>query len=256
VAERALRFANYVCHRTDRPTPGGGTAILVHKGIDHYAAPVLGLQYLEATAIHLVLATRLVKLASAYLSPTWPLIESDLTECLSSGIHILMVGDLNPKQTDWNSRLITARGSLLRDYSDRNSCLTTGLDSPTTAPYTHNATSDVVDIAVKDFVVAVHPSACSALSSNHLPILIDTSCRSSFHNLPDRTDFTRMDCAAFQASLQDRLSGSPVVVDDEAIDKCVEELTSAIQEATEHRLQGVDHVPTHGPTFPLVCRMK
>jgi hypothetical protein len=50
VAERALRFANYVCHRTDRPTPGGGTAIFVHKGIDHYAVPVFGLQYLEDTA--------------------------------------------------------------------------------------------------------------------------------------------------------------------------------------------------------------
>jgi exonuclease III len=83
VAERALRFANYVCHRTDRHTPGGGTAILVHKGVDHYAVPVSGLQYLEATAIHLVLATRPVKIMSAYLAPTRPLIESDLTECLS-----------------------------------------------------------------------------------------------------------------------------------------------------------------------------
>jgi hypothetical protein len=73
VAERAIRFANYICHRTERPTPGGGTAILVHKGIDHYAVPVSGLQYLEATAIHLVLATKPVKLVSAYLAPTRPL---------------------------------------------------------------------------------------------------------------------------------------------------------------------------------------
>jgi exonuclease III len=42
----ALRFASYVCHRTDRPTPGAGTAILVHKGIDHHAVPVSGLQHL------------------------------------------------------------------------------------------------------------------------------------------------------------------------------------------------------------------
>jgi hypothetical protein len=83
VAERALRFANYVCHRTDLPTPGVGTAILVHKGIDHYAVPVSGLQYLEVTAIHLVLATRPVKLVSAYLAPTRPLNQSDLIECLS-----------------------------------------------------------------------------------------------------------------------------------------------------------------------------
>jgi exonuclease III len=63
----ALSFANYVCYRTNCPTQGGGTAILVRRGIDHYAVPVSGLQHLEATAIHLVLATRPMKLVAAYI---------------------------------------------------------------------------------------------------------------------------------------------------------------------------------------------
>jgi hypothetical protein len=41
-----------------------------------------------------------------------------------------------------------------------------------------------------------------------------------------------MDWAAFQACLDDRLPENPVVNDEKAIDKCVEELTSAVQEAT------------------------
>jgi hypothetical protein len=41
-----------------------------------------------------------------------------------------------------------------------------------------------------------------------------------------------MDWAALQACLEDRLPGHPFVVNKEAIHKCVEELTSAIQEAT------------------------
>jgi hypothetical protein len=57
---------------------------------------------------------------SAYLAPTRPLIESDLTECLRGGIPVLMAGDLISKHKDWNSRLTTARGSLLLDYADRN----------------------------------------------------------------------------------------------------------------------------------------
>jgi hypothetical protein len=215
-----------------RLPPDGPTAILVHKGTDHYAVPVSGLQYLEATAVHLVLATRPVKLVSAYLAPTRPLIESDLTECLSGGIPVLMTGDLKAKHKDWNSRLTTARGSLLRDYADINFCLIYGPDSPTTAPYTHNATCDVLDIVVKDFVLPVQLSVCAALSSDHLPILIDTSCRSSFHNLPDRSEFTRTDWAAFQTCFEHRLPGNHVVVDEEAIDKCLEELTIAIHEAT------------------------
>jgi hypothetical protein len=32
---QALRLANYVCHRTDKPTMGGGTAILVRRGMVH-----------------------------------------------------------------------------------------------------------------------------------------------------------------------------------------------------------------------------
>jgi hypothetical protein len=141
VAERALSFANYVCHQTDRPTPGGGTVIVVHQGIDHYAVPVSALQYLEATAIHLLLATRPVKIVSGYLAPTRPLIESDMTECLSGRIPVLMAGDLNAKHKDWNSRLTTGRESLLRDNADRNSCLIYGSDSQTTALYTHTHTS-------------------------------------------------------------------------------------------------------------------
>jgi hypothetical protein len=44
-----------------------------------------------------VLATRPVKLVVAYLSPPWPLIESNLTEYLSGGFPVLMAGDRNAK---------------------------------------------------------------------------------------------------------------------------------------------------------------
>jgi hypothetical protein len=64
-----------------------------------------------------------VKFMAIFLSPTKPLIKSDLTECLSGGFQVLMKGDLNAKHTEWNSRLITARGSLLRYYANTNSCL-------------------------------------------------------------------------------------------------------------------------------------
>jgi exonuclease III len=108
-------LANYVCHHTDRPTEGGGTAILVRRGIDHYAITVPGLTQLEATAIHVMLASGPVKILAAYLSPSRPLIEADLSSCLSGGLPVLMAGDLNAKHVDWNSRLITTRGRHLRD---------------------------------------------------------------------------------------------------------------------------------------------
>jgi hypothetical protein len=60
---RALSFEDYVCRGKDRPTQRGSTTILVRMGINHYPVTVLSLQQLEATAIHLVLATRKVILA-------------------------------------------------------------------------------------------------------------------------------------------------------------------------------------------------
>jgi hypothetical protein len=45
----------------------------------------------------------------------------------------------------------------------------------------------------------------------------------------NRSDFRQMDWAALQDTLAVRLPGNPVLNDEEATDKSVEELTTAIQ---------------------------
>jgi endonuclease/exonuclease/phosphatase (EEP) superfamily protein YafD len=133
-----------------------------------------------------MLATKPVKILAVYLSPSRPLIVSDLSACLGGGLSILMAGDLNAKHADWNSSLITKRGRLLRDYTDKNSCLIHGPDTPTTVPYNPFATPDVLDIVItRDLIFPVHLTTCSALSSDHLPILMDTQCRFFFLIPPD-----------------------------------------------------------------------
>jgi len=140
---------------------------------------------------------------AAYLSPSRPLIEADLTACFGGGSPVLLAGDLNAKHVDWNSRLNTRRGKLLRDYADENSCLIFGPDAPTTNPYRSKATPDVPDIAMlKDFPFPVYLTSCSAISSDHLPVLIDTTCRSSIQHPPNRPDFRRTDWANFQVHLE------------------------------------------------------
>jgi hypothetical protein len=72
----------------------------------------------------------------------------------------------------------------------------------------------------------VHLTACSALSSDHLPILIDTTCRSSFLNPPDRPDFKRTDWSKFQVCLDNNIPIISETVDEASIDACVENLTT------------------------------
>ena len=59
-----------------------------------------------------------------------------------------MTCELNAKHVDWNSRLTTRRGKVLRHYADEISCLIFGPDTPTTNLYNPSATPGVLDIAV------------------------------------------------------------------------------------------------------------
>ena len=170
---QAFWLANYLCHRTDRPTAGGGTAVLLRCRIVHHSVPVPGLTHLEATAIQVILAGRPVKILVAYLCPSRPLIGVDLTTCFGGGLPVLMAGYLSAKHMDWNSRLNMRWGKLLHDYADENSCLVFRPDTPTTNPYNSSTTPDVLDIVmVKDLPFLGYLTWCSALSS----VLIDT-CR-------------------------------------------------------------------------------
>jgi hypothetical protein len=87
---------------------------------------------LEATAIQVILAERAVKILAAYLSPSRPLVGAELTASFGGRIRALVAADLIAKHVDWNSRLNTRQGKLLRDYADDNFCLIFGPDTPTT----------------------------------------------------------------------------------------------------------------------------
>ena len=75
---------------------------------------------------------------------------------------------------------------------------------------------------MKDLPFPVYLTLCSTLSSDHLPVLIDTACRSSFQHPPDRPDLKRTECANFQIHLEDQITFDPELHNGMAIDTCVE----------------------------------
>ena len=68
----------------------------------------------------------------------------------------------------------------------------------------------------------VYRISCSALSSDHLPVLIDTTYHSSFHHPHDRSDFKQTDWAKFQIHLEDQITFDPELHNEMAIDTCVD----------------------------------
>jgi hypothetical protein len=168
-----------------------------------------------------------------------------------------MAGDLNAKHVDWNSRRTTTRGKLLRDYASGNSCLFYGPDSPTTVPYNSWGTPDVLGMVItKDLTFPVYLTASSARSSDHLPVLIDTTCRSSFHNLPARPDYRRTDWVKFQASLEEMLPSTPLLPNEGEIDTAWRKCPVQFWRCWRRRLPRVALAMTHGPQYRHVFRMK
>ena len=239
-----------------RPTAGGGTAILVRRGITHHPVPVLGLTQLEATAIQIMLAGRPVKVLAAYLSPCRPLVGADLDACFGGGLPVLLAGDLNSKHVDWNSRLST-RGKILRDYADGNSCLIFGPDSPTTNPNNTSATPDVLDSAITiDLPSSVHLTSFSALSSDHFPVLIDTMCRSSFQHPPDRPDVMRTDWAKFQTHLEAEFRSTRNCIIVWISTRVFKTSPAPSLGLWKLPILSITRLETHAPSSRLVCRMK
>jgi hypothetical protein len=103
---------------------------------------------------------------------------------------------------------------------------------PTTKPYNGSATTDVLDIVItRNLTSPVYLTSCSALSSDHLPVLYDTTCHSSFILPPDRPDFRRTDWANFQNQLEDKLPSDQELYNGMAINACVENFSGTILKA-------------------------
>ena len=101
--------------------------------------------------------------------------------------------------------------------------------SPNHNPFETSATPDVLNIVItKKLSTLVYLTSWSALSSDHLPVLIDTTCHSSFHHPPNRCDFRRTDWANFQTHLEDQIPFDPELNNEMAIDTCVENISGAI----------------------------
>ena len=88
----------------------GGTAVLVRSNIQH-AVVDYRLHSLEATAIPVELNGLETVLGAVHQSPSKPLVEGDLDTLIgfSKSKKFIFEDDVNPKNTDWNSRLTTAR---------------------------------------------------------------------------------------------------------------------------------------------------
>ena len=98
---------------------------------------------------------------------------------------------------------------------------------------------------MKDLPFPVYLTSSFELGSDHLPVLIDRGCRSSFQHPPDRPDFRRTDWDKFQTHFKDQIPFDQELHNSIAIDTFVEKFSGAVLKALADLLPSVARVTTH-----------
>jgi len=115
----------------------------------------------------------------------------------------------------------------------------------------------ILDIVItKKLSIPVYLTSCSAVSSNHLAVLIDNSCRSSFQHPPDRHDFNHTDCSKYPNHLKDLIPFDPELHNGMAIDTYVEKFSGAVMKALSASKLNRRLPDDPGLRYRLVFRMR
>jgi endonuclease/exonuclease/phosphatase family metal-dependent hydrolase len=72
---------------------------------------------MEVTAIKVILASKPVEILVVYLSPSRSVIAWHLSAFLGGCIPVLVIGDLNPKPDEWNSKLMRRSERFFCDHA-------------------------------------------------------------------------------------------------------------------------------------------
>ncbi|KAJ8912144.1 hypothetical protein NQ315_013193 [Exocentrus adspersus] len=168
------KIPGYVVYRQDRNRRGGGVAVAIKRGIDHYMLQVPQLDTIEAVAVG-IRTSRYgeVAVASCYHPPGRTILEQDIEALLTVGPRVIAIGDFNAKAQDWNSRQLNPSGAALRRFLENTvDVVAIGPEEPTFDGQGRFA-PDVLDIALLKAIPAeTDITSHHEGSSDHNPVLL------------------------------------------------------------------------------------
>lgn len=166
-----LSTPGYACYRQDKKDGvGQGVALLVKSDIGHTRISVPKTKNLEAIGIQVSISGKTYKIYSVYQSPNLPFDTDDLGVLFKTGRHVLVMGDLNAKNTDWNCPATNARGRSLVAHMLKNDYIIHAPTTPTLVHYHSNHTPSTPDLALSQNIKDISKlRTIPSLSSNHLP---------------------------------------------------------------------------------------
>jgi endonuclease/exonuclease/phosphatase family metal-dependent hydrolase len=228
-----LAMAGYDIYRVDRPTLGGGTAIVVRRSCKSHEIPLPALNTMEAVGVQVETPSGPLRLIAAYIRPQAKLHTSDFDKLLDTTLPTIIAGDLNAKHTSWNSRVCNTKGRSLYSHSCKSDFIVAGPLEPTHHSNVLSHRPDVLDIVVyKNIRHSVELQTRTSLSSDHNPVQITIGDELEQHEPSLKFNYRRTDWDLFRSELESRVRHDPLTTKQD-LDDAVLQLTTAIFEAIE-----------------------
>lgn len=208
LADRSrINIPGFTCYRADKRGNGSGqgVAILVRVDIAHFITPALATQNLEAIGVSLNLPNGEVMVCSVYQSPNLPLLTSDLDLLVATGNRLLIVGDFNAKHPYWSPGPTNPHGKKLLEYVVNNDIIIHAPSEPTLVHYRTGLSPSTPDLLLAKNVHSINDiSTAHALSSNHLPVLVEINIKMVREPIK-KHNFAKADWNRYRDVLNDKI---------------------------------------------------
>nr|CAD7402805.1 unnamed protein product [Timema cristinae] len=146
--DKRLNITGYDIYRTDRVQQrGGGTAVFIKSYLPHYRNNVEDSENLEATSVTVNTKNGHINFVATYNPPTKMLLKTDL-DIITADNNFLIGGDLNSKNTLWNSRLTNRNGRILEEHATEADYNIIAPESPTFYPANHLHRPDETEVGL------------------------------------------------------------------------------------------------------------
>lgn len=229
---KKFNLPNMTIYRNDRDSKGGGTAIIVRRGITHHEIGLPTLTSIEANAIQIETRNGCINLISAYKPPGNTLDTTDIQNLFKSPLTTILAGDLNCKHQSWNSRRLNSNGTILHNFILKNDIAVVGPQEPTHYPDSGNR-PDVLDIALfKNTKQSIHMAVIQELTSDHNPVILTYGDEVVTKDPAQKINTEHTDWEKFQQLLDSAIAtANPIINNKTDIDEHIDYLTQTVTEA-------------------------
>lgn len=226
-----LNITNYTIHRKDRPTQGGGVAIMIKNTINYVLIQNLQ-SNLEILGIKI---KNDINIFALYIHPNYALTLQELDNIFDGRNKVIVAGDLNARHTFWKNQTNNTNGLLLYNYYLNSNINIEHTEEPTHYP-PNGMTPTYIDIILnKNTNELTNLDTDTALSSDHNPITFEIKIDNSNdeNETKTRRTFRNTNWKNFKTDLDRLITLNNTIETPTQLEDEVKKITANIQKTIE-----------------------